>query len=85
MAHFLNDIVNELINTKINNYFIIASLKSEPTYKLINRIPGSRILISSLPWWASGTHASLTIQQSVLEALPGKLDFKRHTPGSLYL
>ena len=40
--------------------------------KLINRIPGSRLLISS----------GLT---SVLEALPGKLDIKRHSPSIRYL
>ena len=27
--HFLNDVVNDIINTKINNYIIIASLKRE--------------------------------------------------------
>ena len=37
--HFLNE----------ENYIIIASLKSETMYKLINRIPGSRLLISILP------------------------------------
>ena len=31
------------------NYVIIASLKSETMGKLINRIPGSLLLISSLP------------------------------------
>ena len=36
-------------DTKIENYIIIASLKSETMGKLINRIPGSRLLISSLP------------------------------------
>ena len=35
------------------NYVIIASLKSG---KLINRIPGSRLLISSLPGSALRTH-----------------------------
>ena len=34
---------------KNENYFIIASLKSELMGKLINRIPGSHLLISSLP------------------------------------
>ena len=33
----------------MENYIIIASLKSETIGKLINRIPGSRILILSLP------------------------------------
>ena len=34
---------------KIENYVIIASLKSGTIGKLINRIPGSHLLISSLP------------------------------------
>ena len=33
---------------KIENYVIITSLKSETMGKLINRIPGSRLLISSI-------------------------------------
>ena len=41
--------------------------------KLINRIPGLRHLISSLP----GSQ-SLTMSTGVLEALSGKLDIKRH-------
>ena len=38
------------------NYVIIASLKSETMGKLINRIPGSRLLISSLPGSTLRTH-----------------------------
>ena len=34
---------------KIENYVLIARFKSETMGKLINRIPGSRFLISSLP------------------------------------
>ena len=34
---------------KIENDVITASLKSETMRKLINRIPGSHLLISSLP------------------------------------
>ena len=34
---------------RIENYVIIASLKSETMGKLINRIPGSHLLISCLP------------------------------------
>ena len=34
----------------------MASLKSEPMSKLMNRIPGSRLLISSLPGSASRMH-----------------------------
>ena len=41
---------------KIENYVIIASLKSETMEKLINRISGSRLLISSLPGLALRTH-----------------------------
>ena len=37
------------MNTNIENYVIIASLNSETMGKLINRIPGLRLLISSLP------------------------------------
>ena len=41
---------------KIVNYFIITSLKSETMGKLINRIPGSLLLISSLPGSALRMH-----------------------------
>ena len=62
----------------IDNYVIIASLKSEPTCKPINRIPGPRLLISSLPGSALRTHADLLSKPrdstSVLETLHGKLD-----------
>ena len=44
---------------KIENYVIIASLKSEIMGKLINRIPGSRLLISSLPGSTLRTHVEL--------------------------
>ena len=42
----------------IENYVIIASLKSETMGKLINkiRVPGSCLLISSLPGSALRTH-----------------------------
>ena len=51
-----NDVAKTLIKTKNENYVIIASLKSETMGKLINRIPGSRLLISSLPGSALSTH-----------------------------
>ena len=48
--HFLNDVANDAESTqKSKIYVIIASLKSETKGKLINRIPGSSLLISSLP------------------------------------
>ena len=48
--HFLNDVAKTLNQYK--NYVIITCLKG----KLINRIPGSRLLISSLPGSALRTH-----------------------------
>ena len=58
--------------------------------KLINRIPGSRLLISSLPGLASSRMHVESLGEppdstSVLEALPGKLDIKRHSPSILYI
>ena len=55
--HFLNDVANDAeLTQKIENYVIFASLKRETICKLINRIPGSRLLISSLSGSALGTH-----------------------------
>ena len=58
MLHFLNDprSLMTLNQHKIENYAIIASLNSESMGKLINRIPGSHLLISSLPGSALRTH-----------------------------
>ena len=57
--------------------------------KLINRIPGLRLLISSLPGSALRTHVeSLGKPRDVnkhLKALPGNLDIKRHSPSILYI
>ena len=53
----LNDVANDAeSNNKIKNYVIIASLTSETIGKLINRRPGTRLLISSLPGSALRTH-----------------------------
>ena len=72
---------------QINNYVIIVSFKSEPNCELINSKPGSRLLVSSLPGSASRTHVeSLGKPRDstcVLEALPEKLDIKRHSPSSI--
>ena len=52
--HFLNDVANGAESIKkIENYVIIPSLKNETAGKLINRIPGLRLLMSSLPGSAS--------------------------------
>ena len=57
--------------------------------KLINRIPGSRLLISRLPGQASRMHVKLPDKPhdstSILKALPGKLDIRRHSPSILYI
>ena len=57
--------------------------------KLINRIPGSCLLMSSLPGSASRRHVKRLGKPldstSILEALPGKLDVKRYSPSILYL
>ena len=54
----LNDVAYgaESTKKKYKKYVKIASLKS---VQLINRIPGSRLLISSLPGWALRTHVKL--------------------------
>ena len=53
--------------------------------KLINRIPGSCILISSLPGSALRMYVESLAMSSILKALPGKLDIKGHSPSILYL
>ena len=78
--HFLNDVANDAESIQIENYVIIASLKSGTMGKLINRIPGSCLLIPSLLGSALRTH----VLRSVLKALPGKLDIKRHSSSILY-
>ena len=57
--------------------------------KLINRIPGSSLVISSLPGSALRSHVvSLGKPRDVnmrSQSLVGKLDIKRHSPSILYL
>ena len=53
--HFMNDVIND-IDKKIYKYVIITSLNSESVCKLINRIPGFGLLISSLPGSALRMH-----------------------------
>ena len=57
--------------------------------KLIKKIPGLRLLISSLPVPALKTHVeslgSLAMSTSVLKALPCKFDIKRRPPIILYI
>ena len=68
---------------KLDNNVIISSLKS----KMINRIPGLHLLISSLPGSAMRKHVESLSKPfsstSVLAALPGKLDIKILSPSFL--
>ena len=80
------------IDTKLDNDVIIPSLKSESICTLINRIPGSSLLISSLPSYQAwlwecmlNRSASPTMSTNILKALPGKLDIIRHSPSILYI
>ena len=53
---------NDTESTQKSKFYIeIASLKSETMGKLINRIPGWRLLISSLPGLALRKHLELLI------------------------
>ena len=55
--HFLNDVANDAESTQKSKITKkITSLKSETMGILINRMPGSRILISSLPGPALRMH-----------------------------
>ena len=74
---------------KIYKYVIIASISRESACKLINRIHGSRLLISNLPGSALRTHVEsfgkpLDVNKRS-KALPGKLDIKRHSLSILSL
>ena len=68
---------------KLDNNVIISSLKS----KLINRIPGLHLLISSLPGLAMRKHDESLGKPynsaSVLDALSVKLDIKIFSPSIL--
>ena len=56
--------------------------------KLINRIPGSHLLISCLPGSALRMNdeslGKSRDSTSILKALPGKLEIKRHLVFSIY-
>ena len=54
--HSLNDVAYDAESTQTGNYVINSYLKIETMVKLINRIPGSRLLISSLPGLALRMH-----------------------------
>ena len=80
--HFLINVANDAESTQKNRYYaIFASLKSEQMGKLINKIPGLRFSIPSLPGSASRTHVEFLGKPrdstSILKALPSKLDIKK--------
>ena len=55
--HFLYDVANDAESTQKNHNRSFESFEECSTMgKLINRIPGSRLLISSLPGSALRTH-----------------------------
>ena len=85
--HFLNDVANDTESKQNEQPAIIASLKNETMCKLINRIPGSRLLILSLPGSALRTHVeSLGKPRDVNKHSQslGNFDIKRHSPSILY-
>ena len=53
--HFFNDVTNDAESAQKSN----LCLNSESVGKLMNRIPGSRLLISSLPGSALRRHVEL--------------------------
>ena len=58
--------------------------------KLINRIPGSRLLISSFPGSALRMHVESLgkprdVNKRSQSLAPGKLNIKRHSPSILYV
>ena len=70
--HFLNDVADDAESKqKLKKFVIIASLKSVQQWE--NQARG---------FWYQIYHAMST---SVLIALPGKLDIKRHLTSILYL
>ena len=54
--YILKDVANDAESTEIQNFVFIASLKNETMGTLIIRIPGSHLLISSLPGSALRMH-----------------------------
>ena len=71
LSRILNDNANDAESTqKSKIYIIIASLMSVAMGKLINRIPGSSLLISSLPGSALRTH---------VESLGKPCDVNKHS------
>ena len=75
--HFLNNVASDAGSTQNRNL-------RQSVGKLISRIPGSCLLISSLQDLALRMLVDITISTSILKALPGKLDIKRHEPSIFF-
>ena len=86
-VHFLNQVVNDIKSTLKSIIVIFTRLNSEPACKLINKIPGLRLLITNFPGPAEPmlVESKPRDSTSILEALSGKHDIKRHSPSILYL
>ena len=73
----------------MENYVIIASLKRETMGKLISRIPGSCLLISSLPGSALRTHVESPGKPDDVNkrsrSIVLQFDIKRHSPSFLFI
>ena len=79
MLHFLNEFVNDIkTDTKIYKYVIIASLDSETSCKLINRISGLHLLISSLPGLALRKHVKSLDKVSKGEKIRNRYNQVQH-------
>ena len=74
------------MNTNIKHYVIIASLKSETMGILIHRIPGLRLLISSLPASTLRTHVeSLSKPRNVKPCLVNLISKDTHLVFSIFI
>ena len=63
--HLFSDVVSDAeLTKKIDDYVIIASMKSEPTCKLINLIPGLHLFTSSLPGSPTRKHVIIASHAS---------------------
>ena len=76
MLHFLNDDANDVESTQNRKLRLIASLNGETMGKLINRIPGSRLLILSLASSALRSH---------VESLGKPRDVNKHSQSLAWL
>ena len=88
--HFLNDVANDAESAQ-KSIFTPESLVCSVNRlsRLINRIPGSHLLISSSLGLASRTHVELLGKPRDVnehsQSLAWYLDIKKHSPSILYI